>query len=424
MDTQPSSMPDIAIYQAEGGEVVVRLQGETVWLRQEQMTQLFGRERSVITKHIRNVFAEDELEEKSNVQNLHIAGSDKPVKFYNLDVIISVGYRVKSVQGTRFRQWATTVLRQHLTQGYSLNRQRLEANAQELEAALLLVRKIAQNPELPQDAGRGLLDVVTRYARTFLLLQRYDEGLLTDPPQQSGGTLPTAAQARAALVQLKVDLMQRGEATNLFARDRSDGLDALLGNLDQSVFGEPAYPTVETKAAHLMYFVIKNHPFADGNKRSGAFLFVDFLARNGRLMDGNDQPVINDIGLAALALLVAESAPDQKETLIRPDRTEQGTKTDLRAIDPRIEALHVQRLSPSLPAFNPKPHPHWGKKRALWPPPRCGAPKGPRRRWPTNLFWPCGPMHALLHRLGVAGCRFRIGRLRNTKPHPMQPGSN
>lgn len=317
MDTQPSSMTDIAIYQAEGGEVLVRLQGETVWLRQEQMTQLFGRERSVITKHIRNVFAEDELEEKSNVQNLHIAGSDKPVKFYNLDVIISVGYRVKSVQGTRFRQWATTVLRQHLTQGYSLNRQRLKANAQELEAALLLVRKIAQNPELPQDAGRGLLDVVTRYARTFLLLQRYDEGLLTDPPQQSGGTLPTAAQARAALAQLKADLMQRGEATDLFARDRGDGLDALLGNLDQSVFGEPAYPTVETKAAHLLYFVIKNHPFADGNKRSGAFLFVDFLARNGRLMDGNDQPVINDIGLAALALLVAESAPDQKEILIR-----------------------------------------------------------------------------------------------------------
>ncbi len=240
MDIQPSSMPDIAIYQAEGGEVEVRLQGETVWLRQEQMTQLFGRERSVITKHILNVFAEDELEEKSNVQNLHIAGSDKPVKFYNLDVIISVGYRVKSVQGTRFRQWATTVLRQHLTQGYSLNRQRLEANAQELEAALLLVRKIAQNPELPQDAGRGLLDVVTRYARTFLLLQRYDEGLLTDPPQQSGGTLPTAAQARAALAQLKADLMQRGEATDLFARDRGDGLDALLGNLDQSVFGEPA----------------------------------------------------------------------------------------------------------------------------------------------------------------------------------------
>lgn len=317
MTPYPASKTAIAIYQADNGSVEVRLQSETVWLRQEQMTQLFGRERSVITKHIKNVFAEGELEEKSNVQNLHIAGSDKPVKFYNLDVIISVGYRVKSVQGTRFRQWATSVLRQHLTQGYSLNRQRLEANAQELEAALMLVRKIAQNPELPQEAGRGLLDVVTRYARTFLLLQRYDEGLLTDPPQQSGGTLPTPAQARAALAQLKNDLMGRGEATDLFARERGDGLDALLGNLDQSVFGEPAYPTVEAKAAHLLYFVIKNHPFADGNKRSGAFLFVDFLARNGRLMDANGQPVINDIGLAALALLVAESDPTQKETLIR-----------------------------------------------------------------------------------------------------------
>jgi len=317
MTPHSASKPDIAIYQADNGPVEVRLQGDSVWLRQEQMTQLFGRERSVITKHIKNIFAEEELEEKSNVQNLHIAGSDKPVKFYNLDVIISVGYRVKSVQGTRFRQWATTVLRQHLTQGYSLNRQRLEANAQELEAALLLVRKIAQNPELPQEAGRGLLDVVTRYARTFLLLQRYDEGLLTDPPQQSGGTLPTPAQARAALAQLKNDLMERGEATDLFARERGNGLDALLGNLDQSVFGEPAYPTVEAKAAHLLYFVIKNHPFADGNKRSGAFLFVDFLARNARLLDANGQPVINDIGLAALALLVAESDPSQKETLIR-----------------------------------------------------------------------------------------------------------
>lgn len=320
MTTENTSKTDIAIYQADNGTVEVRLQGETVWLRQEQMTQLFGRERSVITKHIKNVFAEGELEANSVCAKFaHTAADGKSyqVEHYNLDVIISVGYRVKSVQGTRFRQWATTVLRQHLTQGYSLNRQRLEANAQELEAALLLVRKIAQNPELPQDAGRGLLDVVTRYARTFLLLQRYDEGLLTDPPQQSGGTLPTPDQARVALGQLKSDLMGRGEATDLFARERGDGLDALLGNLDQTVFGEPAYPTVEAKAAHLLYFVIKNHPFADGNKRSGAFLFVDFLARNGRLMDANGQPVINDIGLAALALLVAESDPAQKNTLIR-----------------------------------------------------------------------------------------------------------
>ena len=150
---------DIAIYQADNGSVEVRLQGDTVWLRQEQITQLFGRERSVITKHIKNVFAEGELEANSVCAKFaHTAADGKSyqVEHYNLDVIISVGYRVKSVQGTRFRQWATTLLRQHLTQGYSLNRQRLEANAQELEAALLLVRKIAQNPELPQEAGRSL----------------------------------------------------------------------------------------------------------------------------------------------------------------------------------------------------------------------------------------------------------------------------
>jgi prophage maintenance system killer protein/prophage antirepressor-like protein len=323
MDTQPSRLTDIAIYQAEGGEVEVRLQGETVWLSLQQIADLFERDKSVISRHLRNIFNDGELIESSTVAKnatVQIEGGRRVkrlIELYNLDAIISVGYRANSAKATRFRQWATTVLRQHLTKGFSLNRQRLEANAQELEAALLLVRKIAQNPELPQDAGRGLLDVVTRYARTFLLLQRYDEGLLTDPPQQTGGTLPTSAQARASLAQLKADLMQRGEATDLFARDRGDGLDALLGNLDQSVFSEPAYPTVEAKAAHLLYFVIKNHPFADGNKRSGAFLFVDFLARNGRLMDGNGQPVINDIGLAALALLVAESAPDQKETLIR-----------------------------------------------------------------------------------------------------------
>ncbi|MBZ0096818.1 MAG: virulence protein RhuM/Fic/DOC family protein [Sulfuricella sp.] len=310
-------MNEISIYQSENGTIEVWLEQDTVWLRQEQISQLFGRERSVITKHLRNVFTEGELDEKSNVQNLHIAGSDKPVRFYSLDVIISVGYRVKSQQGTRFRQWATRTLREHLTQGYTLNRQRLEANARELEAALQLVKKAAQSPELLADTGRGLVDIVTRYAQTFLLLQRYDEGLLTEPPEQRGGILPALDDARQALARLKADLMARGEATDLFARERGDAFDALLGNLDQTVFGEPAYPSVEAKAAHLMYFVIKNHPFSDGNKRSGAFLFVDFLNRNGRLLDITGNPVINDIGLAALALLVAESDPAHKETMIR-----------------------------------------------------------------------------------------------------------
>ncbi len=310
-------MSEISIYETTSGSIEVQLERDTVWLSQEQMGTLFGRERSVITKHVRNVFSEGELEEGSNVQNMHIAGSDKPVRFYNLDVIISVGYRVKSPQGTRFRQWATRILREHLTQGYTLNRQRFEINARELEAALQLVRKAARSPELQADMGRGLVDIVTRYTQTFVLLQRYDEGLLTEPTTTPGGTLFTLAEARAALAGLKADLMARGEASALFAQEREEAFESLLGNLDQSVFGEPAYPSVESKAAHLLYFVIKNHPFADGNKRSGAFLFVDFLNRNGRLLDPTGHPVINDIGLAALALLVAESNPSHKDTMIR-----------------------------------------------------------------------------------------------------------
>lgn len=306
----------IVIYEGGDVRVEVRLDGESVWLTQEQMGQLFGRERSVITKHIRNVFADGELDEESNVQNLHIAGSDKPVKFYNLDVIISVGYRVKSLQGTRFRQWATRVLREHLTQGYSLDRQRFERNAAELETALALVRKAAAGEALTAAQGRGLVDVIARYTQTFLWLQRYDEGLLTAPAGSPGGVLPALDEARAAIARLKADLMARGEASDLFGRERGDAFAAILGNLEQTVFGEPAYPSIETKAAHLLYFVIKNHPFSDGNKRTGAFLFVDFLARNGRLLR-NGEPVINDVGLAALALLVAESDAKNKDVMIR-----------------------------------------------------------------------------------------------------------
>ncbi len=307
---------EIAIYEGGEARVEVRLQQQTVWLRQEQMAELFGRDRSVIARHIGKVFAEGELDEQSNVQNLHIAGSDKPVRSYNLDVIISVGYRVKSQQGTRFRQWATRVLREHLTQGYSLNRQRFEQNAAELEAALNLVKRAAAGEALTTDQGRGLVDVIARYTQTFLWLQRYDQGLPTVPPGSPGGDLPQLDEARLGVARLKTDLMAKGEATDLFGRERGDAFAAILGNLEQTVFGEPAYPTVESKAAHLLYFVIKNHPFSDGNKRSGAFLFVDFLARNGRLLH-NGQPVINDVGLAALALLVAESDPKSKDVMIR-----------------------------------------------------------------------------------------------------------
>ena len=312
-------MDEYPIYQNTTGALEVRFdaKNDTVWLRQEQLVQLFGRTQPVISRHLNNVFAEGELDEKSNMQILHIANSDKPVKFYNLDVIISVGYRVKSPEGIRFRQWATRLIKEHLTRGYTLNQQRLQSNAHELQAALELVRKAAQSPDLQLETGRGLIDIVTRYAHAFVLLQQYDEGLLVEPKTEVGGTLPTTDEARQLLAGLKQDLMRKGEATELFARERGDGLAALLGNLAQSVFGEAAYPSIEAKAAHLLYFVIKNHPFADGNKRSGAYLFVDFLHRNGRLMDEAGVPVINDVGLAALALLIAESAAEQKDTMIK-----------------------------------------------------------------------------------------------------------
>lgn len=313
-------MSEIAIFESDTGEIQVQLEQDTVWLRQEQITQLFGRDRTVITRHINNVFKEGELDRISVcAKYAHTADDGKTyqVEHYNLDVIISVGYRVKSPQGVKFRQWATKLLKEHLTQGYTLNQQRFEKNAQALEAALRLVRKAASSTELTADTGRGLVEIVSRYTQTFLWLQRYDEGLLNEPEGNSGGTLPTFEQASYALAQLKQNLIQRGEATDLFARPRGDGLDALLGNLDQTVFGEPAYPTVQSKAAHLLYFVVKNHPFTDGNKRSGAFLFVDFLHRNNHLLNQQGQPIINDTGLAALTLLVAESAPEQKDTLIR-----------------------------------------------------------------------------------------------------------
>jgi prophage maintenance system killer protein len=316
-------MNEINIYQTENGTVEVHLEKDTVWLSQEQMAALFDVQKAAISKHLKNIYASGELERLATVSKMETVQQEgarrvaRAIEHFNLDAVISVGYRVNSARATHFRQWATRLVREHLTQGYTLNRQRLETNARELEAALLLVKKAAQSPELLADTGRGLVDIVTRYAQTFLLLQRYDEGLLTEPPEQRGGTLPTPAEARAALARLKADLMARGEATDLFARERGDAFESLLGNLDQSVFGEPAYPSVEAKAAHLLYFVIKNHPFSDGNKRSGAFLFVEFLNRNGHLLDTTGHPVINDIGLAALALLVAESDPTHKETMIR-----------------------------------------------------------------------------------------------------------
>ena len=241
---------EIVVYQTADGEVRVdvRLESETVWLTQNHMAELFGRERSVVSKHLRNVFREGELDEKSNVQNLHIAGSDKPVKFYNLDVIISVGYRVKSARGTQFRIWATHTLRDHLLRGYTLHERRLrERGLSEIEQAVGLLARTLTSHALVTDEGRAVLEVVKQYTRAWRLLVEYDEDRLSETPP--GAVAPVASisveDARAAIANLRASIARRNEAGALFGQERGDGLDAVLGAIEQTFGGAPLYPSVQ-----------------------------------------------------------------------------------------------------------------------------------------------------------------------------------
>lgn len=311
----------VEVYQSDDGalQLSVSFKNESVWLTQADMAVLFDKNKRTVSEHIRNIFKDEELIEEAVVRSFRTTASDGKsytVNHYNIDVIISVGYRVKSKNGVRFRQWATKTLKQHLLKGYTLNQERLAQNATELDNALQLVKRIAVLPQ-NSEFGAGLVDIIASYTQTFLWLQQYDEGLLNSPKGELGGSLTPLDDAKIAISQLKQNLINKGEATKLFAQERDDGLAAIWGALDQTVFGEPAYPSVESKAAHLLYFVVKNHPFSDGNKRTAAFLFVDFLNRNQRLLNEHYQPVINDTGLAAITLLVAESNPKEKDTIIR-----------------------------------------------------------------------------------------------------------
>ncbi|MCY7295493.1 virulence protein RhuM/Fic/DOC family protein [Alteromonas sp. a30] len=314
----------LEIYQNEDGslQLTVALEQESFWLSQQQLAQLFNTSTDNISLHLKNIYQSGELDEMATTEDYSVVRQEgkrqvkRKLKHYNLDVIISVGYRVNSAQATRFRQWATKTLKQHLLKGYTLHQDRLTQNANELEKALQLVKRAAALPQ-NSEFGAGLVDIIANYTQTFLWLQQYDEGLLETPQGQQGGELTPLTDAKIAIAELKKNLINKGEATSLFAQQRADGLAAIWGALDQTVFGEPAYPSVESKAAHLLYFVVKNHPFSDGNKRTAAFLFVDFLNRNNRLLNQHYQPVINDTGLAAITLLVAESKPTEKDTIIR-----------------------------------------------------------------------------------------------------------
>jgi len=258
----------IEIYQSDDGtaRVEVRFEQDTLWLSQAQMAELFDKNVRTINEYVKNIYSEQELESSEatirKFRTVRQEGSrqvQRDIDHYNLDMVISVGYRVNSKKGTQFRIWATQRLRDYLIKGYALNQQRFEQNAKELEAALILIKKTAKSPAITAEAGTGLVEIVSRYTQTFLWLQRYDEGLLIEPQGQAGGVLPT--EAEHALSNLKTNLVQRGEATELFAKERADGLSSILGNLDQTVFGEPAYPSIESKAARFLYFMVKNHPF-------------------------------------------------------------------------------------------------------------------------------------------------------------------
>lgn len=313
-------MQQIQLYTSDDGhtQLDVTFEQDTVWLSQAQMVDLFERDQSVLSRHIRNIFKEGELETDSNMQKMHIAGSDKPVAYYSLDVIISVGYRVKSQRGVQFRQWATRTLKQHLVEGYTLNQRRLQERGIEFEQALTLLAQTLTNQQLINTDGAAVVAVIHDYARSWSLLQAYDEqSLTTRSDKQAGMTALVMDEVIAATSQLKQELIAKGEATALFGQLRGNGLASAIATIEQGFGEELFYPNVASRAAHLLYFVIKNHPLADGNKRTGSFLFLWYLRIHQHLLAKPVEQLINDNTLVALALLVAESKPDQKELMIR-----------------------------------------------------------------------------------------------------------
>ncbi len=316
---------EVVLYESPDGELRldVRLERDSVWLPLTGIARLFGRDKSVISRHLRNVFQTGELERESVVARSATTAADGKtyqVEYFDLDAILAVGYRVNSKRGTQFRIWATRTLREHLVRGYTLNERRLhERGLGEIEQALALVGRTFERNALVTGEGQAVLDVVRQYARTWRLLLAYDENRLA--PQPDGARQPSAglglADARAVIERLRGQLVAGGETTSLFGNERGDQLDGILAAIEQTFDGEPLYPTVEARAAHLLYFVIKDHPFSDGNKRIGALLFLEYLHRNGAFVRRDGTPRFADNALVALALLTAESEPAQKDLMVR-----------------------------------------------------------------------------------------------------------
>lgn len=293
----------IVLFESNDQEVTipVNLESQTVWLTQAQMAQLFDRSIGVVSRHIKNVFAEGELEQKSNLHILQKSSSDRPTTLYSLDVIISVGYRVKSQRGVEFRRWATNVLHRYIIQGHVENERRLEQ--------LGTVAQIIER--LPDDLGsREILDIVESYIDVFKLLDEYDRESIDRPKGQTG-----IYTLEYELCMNLISQMRGRFASDLFGLEKDESFRSSISVINQSFGGQDLYPSVQEKAANLLYLIIKNHSFLDGNKRIGCSLFLYYLDRNGLLFRGLDKRIA-DSTLVAVALMIAESRPEEKESMV------------------------------------------------------------------------------------------------------------
>lgn len=329
-DMEGSNNIQVVIYKNKAGEVATEavIRDESVWLTLNQIASLFNTDKSGISRHLKNVFLTGELDKNSTVAKIATVQNEgersikREVEFYNLDAIISVGYRVNSKKATEFRVWAISVLRGHILDGYTLNQRRLlEIKGKQLndfEQAVALVKRTIENRQLSAGESDGVLKVITDYANSWVLLQKYDQGKLSLPLKTKKPKFVLAYEEVKDLVQeLKNNLISKKDASDLFGRERGEMLASIIGNIYQSFGGKEFYSSVEEKAAHLLYFIIKDHPFSDGNKRTASFLFIVFLARNKYLLKKDGEKKINDNTLVALALLIAESDPKQKDVLIK-----------------------------------------------------------------------------------------------------------
>jgi prophage maintenance system killer protein len=307
---------EVVIFQAKNGAIELRgdFKHETVWATQAQIAEVFSVERSVVTKHIRNIIKDRELDENSVCAKFaHTAEDGKiyQVQFYNLDVILSVGYRTNSVKAIEFRRWATKTLREHITKGFTINPKMVKNNYTEFQKAIENIKQL-----LPKNAvidNESVLELISAFADTWLSLDAYDKGKLIEKGSTKKSVELTAENLNDALLDFKKSLIKKGEATELFGAERSRGNAAgIVGNVMQTFAGKQLYPTIEEKAAHLLYFMVKNHPFVDGNKRSGAYAFIWFLNRAGIL----DRTKITPATLTAITLFIAESDPKNMQKMI------------------------------------------------------------------------------------------------------------